>query len=174
MDQHISDSHPLKILFRQAVHDALADRLGLREFEDVEAYLAHLLVTFLHNERIFAIRDAAGRPVRSIPEMLAEGDVRLNAGSFEREREVHHHVGDFLLFWSGLFPEALERALGGGATAEAIRQGKASYLIVSTFDYVPYDKVAPTFSRLSEAFEECREGLSLVRREFGGLMPGGS
>jgi hypothetical protein len=68
-----------------------------------------------------------------------------------------------------LFPEFLERTGGTGNLEDAVRQGKVSYYIVSSFDYVPYDAEAPTFRKLSEAFELCREGLLLVRRQLRGL-----
>ncbi|HRK20774.1 MAG TPA: hypothetical protein PLX06_03155 [Fimbriimonadaceae bacterium] len=168
------DSEPLstiEVFFREAVHESLHDRLGLRNMEDVENYMAGLLARFLHDEKIFAIRDAHGRRVRSVAEMLAEGDVRLNAASFEREREVHRHIGDFLLFWSGLFPEFLDsiRDHAADGLIDAVRQGSESYYIVSSFDYAPYDSEAPTFRKLSNEFLACREGLRLMRGSFEGF-----
>lgn len=171
MKREISRCHPIRAYFHEAVHETLSQRLGLRGVEDVEAYLSELLTKFLHDENIFAIRDSAGRRVRSLQEMLVEGDVRLNADSFERERVVHRHIGDFLLFWSGLFPEFLD-SIGAGAKdglLDAVRQGRHSYYIVSSFDYVPYDKEAPTFRKLSAEFDACREGLALIRTSFEGF-----
>lgn len=175
MKDERDDLNPLSEYFREAIHDSMSRRLGVPESEDLELYLAELLTRFIHEERIFALRDAQGKRVRSVPEMLAEGDVRLNADSFEREREVHRHVGDFLLFWSGLFPEFLESV---GASVEdgligAVRQGSESYYIVSSFDYAPFDREAPVFRRLSEEFEACRTGLGLIRASFEGFRRGG-
>ena len=48
------------------------------------------------------IGSSRGRRVWQVAERLVEGDVLLNATSFEREREVHKHIGDFTLFWTGL------------------------------------------------------------------------
>ena len=108
MKSEITGDHPIWIYFNGAIHDSLRTRLGVEESQEIETYLTQMLVDFLHNDAIYAIRDATGRPVRSIAEMMAEGDVRLNADSFDREREVHRHIGDFLLFWSGLFPEYIK------------------------------------------------------------------
>jgi hypothetical protein len=171
MKRQPNDEHPIRAFFQEALHESLCHRLGMRDHEDIEIYLAELLAKFMHDEQIFAILDGQGRRVRSLPEMLAEGDVRLNADSFEREREVHRHIGDFLLFWSGLFPEFLGSV---GASAQdglidAVRQGRHSYYIVSSFDYAPFDMEAPTFRKLSEEFESCREGLSLMRASFEGF-----
>lgn len=158
--------------FKQAVHASLHDKLGCKDLDEAEDYVAHMLANFLHRDDIFAIKDAAGRRVESIGEMLAEGDVRLNANSFDREREVHKHLGDFLLFWSGFFPESLGKIPGlgtGNPMIEAISLGRTSYDIVSSFDHKPYDAEAPTFKRLSDEFEMLRLGLSLLRKDFKGF-----
>ncbi|MFQ3676701.1 MAG: hypothetical protein SNJ74_02025 [Fimbriimonadaceae bacterium] len=172
MDHDPKSVGPLESFFREAVHESLVHRLGLPDAEDLENYLARLLGTFLHNEAIFAIRDCHGRRVETIAEMLAEGDVRLNADSFERERAVHRHLGDFLLFWSGIFPESLGRinGLGGSTPVEgAIVLGRYSYSVVGSFDHPPFDREAPTFQKLSQWFEACRDGLTMVRQRFSGL-----
>lgn len=169
------DRNPLRAYFLEVLHDSFDRKLGVPEPEDLEIYLAEMLTRFTHEERIFALRDAYGRRVTSLAEMLAEGDVRLNADSFDREREVHRHVGDFLLFWSGLFPEFLE-SVGASASdglLDAVRQGSESYYIVSSFNHAPYDREAPMFLRLSQEFEACRLGLGLVRASFEGFRRGG-
>ncbi len=170
MKRDISDTHPLRAFFQDALHETFAQRVGLRDCEDVEAYLAQLLVLFLHHENIFALRDSGGRRLETVAEMLAEGDVRLNATSFDREREVHRHIGDFLLFWSGLFPEFLSGSPGLESVEDAVQRGRFSYFIVSSFDHAPYDSEAPTFRKLSMEFEACREGLLMVRAAFEGFQ----
>jgi hypothetical protein len=174
MSEERNNRNPLREYFHEAVHDSMSRRLGLAETEDLELYMADLLARFIHEEKIFALRDGHGRRVKSLPDMLAEGDIRLNADSFEREREVHRHVGDFLLFWSGLFPEFLESvgASAGDGLIDAVRQGSESYFIVSSFDYAPFDGEAPMFRKLSREFEACRTGLNLIRSSFEGFRRG--
>jgi hypothetical protein len=46
-----------------------------------------------------------------------------------------------------------------------------SYYVVSTFDYGRYADEAPTFLRLSEEFDLCRESLAMLRGTFDGLKP---
>ena len=164
--------HPLENYFRNALRQALRDRLGRVDDEDVERYLAEMLANFVHNDRIYAIRDAEGRRVESIAEMMVEGDIRLNANSFDREREVHRHIGDFVLFWSGMFPEFLRELKRPGAKDSLVdlaAQGRESYHIVSTFEHEPYGADAPTFRKLSEGFELYQRGLLLVRASLDGL-----
>jgi hypothetical protein len=167
-----SGEHPIRVYFADALHRSLVERLGMREVEDVEAYLTELLVTFLHEDRIYAIRDTHGRRVQSVAEMIVEGDVRLNADSFDREREVHRHIGDFLLFWSGIFPEFLHQIKAGNSKdslVDLVRQGQFSYRVVSSFEHDPYGQEAPVFKKLSEEFEMFRTGLGLVRASFEGF-----
>ncbi|MBI1756868.1 MAG: hypothetical protein HYR64_07160 [Fimbriimonas ginsengisoli] len=168
MKREISERHPIREFFSESIQASLRDCLGLRDTEAVELYLAAMLVDFVSFEGIFAIRDASGRSVQSLPELLAEGDVRLRADSFAREREVHRHIGDLLLFWSGLYPEFLPRlaAVPGDPVEQAVRQGSLSYHVVSTFEHSPYGEQAGTFRKLSVHFDEYRTGLSLLRASF--------
>ena len=142
--------------------------MGLTE-PALERYLESLLVKFSHADGIYAIRDAEGRPVTSIAGMLVEGDIRLNASSFAREREVHKHVGDLLLFWSGMFPEQLAKLPAPDRVIDCEKQARYSYYVASTFDHEPYAEEAPVLGKLSAEFERCRYGLRLVRQALPGL-----
>ncbi|MBN8690330.1 MAG: hypothetical protein J0L72_06005 [Armatimonadetes bacterium] len=159
----------LSTVFRAALRAALLDDLGRAEEVAIEAYISEMLTKFLHTDSIFAIRDQSGRRIVAITEMLAEGDVTQNADSFERERQVHKHIGDFLLFWSGVFPEFLRQlklSFGGDLICDYPRQAKASYHLVSTFDYPPYHDDAPTYRRLSQNFDEYALALRRVRERL--------
>jgi hypothetical protein len=172
MNWEIGDSHPLRAFLSDAVDDSLNHRLGIDEGEDVKEYLVGMLVRFLHTDGIFDIRNAEGRRVESITEMLAEGDVRTNADSFEREREVHQHIGDFLLFWSGVFPEFLQylkAPTSRDVLVNVVEQGRFSYHVASTFEYPPHEREAETFKKLSENFVAYQFGLRLVRSSFDGF-----
>lgn len=158
--------------FAASLHDTLDRRMGVSDAGPLVDYLSEMLVRFLHVDGLYAIRDVYGHHVTSIAEMVAEGDVRLKADSFERERAVHRHVGDFLLFWSGVFPEFLRQLkapTGKDSLLDPIRQGQMSYYVVSTFDYGRYADEAPVFRRLSEEFDLCRESLCTLRGTFDGL-----
>lgn len=163
---------PIRQSFAASLYDTFDGRMGVTNAEPLVDYLSEMLVRFMHFDGVYAIQDAYGRRVTSVAEMVAEGDVRLRADSFERERAVHRHVGDFLLFWSGVFPEFLRQLkapTGQDALLDPIRQGQMSYYVVSTFDYGRYADEAPTFRRLSEDFDLCREGLAALRGTFEGL-----
>lgn len=172
MKREIDANHPLRKFFSEALVESMHERLGLTENEDVLAYIENLLVTFLHDDRIYSVKDAFGHRVESVAEMMLEGDVRYHADSFDREREVHKHIGDFVLFWSGLFPEfltQLKSPFSRDFLVDYTKQGKLSYHVVSTFEFPPYNEEAGTFKKLSDAFEEYQYGLSLVRASFEGF-----
>jgi len=172
MKRDVDGNHPLRQFFGEALHDSFCTRLSVSVDDNVVDYLQDMLVTFLHDDRIYSIRDAAGRRVESVAEMVLEGDVRYNADSFEREREVHKHIGDFVLFWSGLFPEFLMQLKGPGNKDQILNyteQGKLSYHVVSTFEHPPFEEEAIVFKKLSERFEEFQYGLGMVRASFDGF-----
>jgi hypothetical protein len=54
---------------------------------------------------------------------------------------------------------------------ELIQAGKESYYIVSQFNLFEYEQEAPLFARLSDRFERCILGLTLVREELGPRKP---
>jgi len=167
----ISADHPLRELFQALVERTFRHDLGLRD-PQVPQYVAQILVEFTHRDNIFRIRDARGRPIEEVAEMLAEGDVALNAPSFEREREVHKHIGDFTLFWTGLYPEMLRyfrSATRKDHLVDYVEQGRSSYRIASTFDYGPYANEAPVLRQMAELFELCMYGLNRVRTELHAL-----
>src|SRR5579872_3451414 len=79
-------------------------RLGIADPPLVD-YIAVLLTRFIHRDAIYKVRNPAGRPLEEVAEMLVEAEARIG----DARREVHRHIGDFALFWTGLFPETLRR-----------------------------------------------------------------
>jgi len=172
MKREISSDHPLRHYFVEALHDSFNRELGMEDSTDVEEYIGDLLVNFMDVDNVYEIHDAYGRPVTSVTDMIVEGDILGNADSFDREREVHRHVGDFLLFWSGLFPEFLKQMRAPGSRdvlLDPIKQGRFSYHVVSTFKHGSYAHEAPIFKKLSDEFEQYQYGLGLVRASFEGF-----
>ena len=168
MTAQISSDHPIRELFHCLVQRTFQRDLGLAE-PALTGYVADVLVDFTHQDRIFRIRDGRGRRLEEVAEMLMEGDVALNATSFDREREVHKHIGDFALYWTGVYPEMLRHlraATRQDHLLDYVAQGRRSYQIASTFELGRYAHEAPVLRRLSTEFENCMHGLNLVRREL--------
>jgi hypothetical protein len=168
VSQGISADHPIRELFCSLVERTFYRRLGLGEPE-LSRYVANVLVDYTHRDQIFRLRDAQGKPLEEVAEMLVEGDVSLNATSFDREREVHKHIGDFTLFWTGIYPEMLRYLRASSRRdhlIDYVEQGRKSYHIASTFQFGQYAEEAPVLRRLSDDFEVCMYGLNLVREEM--------
>lgn len=167
----IRKTHPLFRLFASLTEENFAGHLAWPDAE-VIGYVTDVLADFVHVDQLFKIRNAQGRRVEEVAEMLAEGDLLHRAESIEREREVHRHIGDYTLFMAGIFPEFLRRlktskvVISPDALLDYIQVGKRSYLIVSEFTYGPYEETAPLFRKLSENFELCVYGLGYVRADL--------
>ncbi len=162
---HISPHHPLAVMLAELVQEQIDQHIGTSVPEGTRIYLADLLLDFMRTDQLYRIRNQEGQPIETIIEMVAQGDVRLFADSFDREREVHKHIGDTILFWMGFYP----RRLGGSpALAESyFAQGQQSYHLVSTFDHKPYDSEAPIFENLSAGFKDFAFVLHEVGRKSG-------
>src|SRR5678816_4405291 len=98
----IPESHPLQQLFIELVGRHYAEQIGLRDPQIVN-YVAHLLAEFCDAEELFRIRNAGGRPLTDVGEMLVESNPVFGpAPSFDRERQVRKHIGDYTLFFTCL------------------------------------------------------------------------
>jgi hypothetical protein len=166
----IGDRHPLRLLLSEKIAQHFGQDVGLRD-EEIWGYLANLLTEFCDARSVYALKNAQGRSLDDVGEMLLESDpVFGEAASFDRERQVRKHIGDFTLFYSGMFPESINRFRLRRQRMENmidfVKAGKESYFIVSQFDQMEYRKVAPMFGRLSQQFESCVFGLNLVRKEL--------
>ena len=165
-----AQSHPLEPFFQQAVRNSYEGKLGLHD-PDVTGYVAHLLCEFSDARNLFQLHDETGSPIEELDEMVRASDpVNGTADSFDRERALRKYIGDYSLFVGGMYPEAASsdraRRRHQPTLEQLIQAGKESYYIVSQFNLFEYEKEAPLFSRLSDRFERCILGLTLVRDEF--------
>ncbi len=160
--------NPLAAFFQQAVRNSYEGRLGLHDPEVTE-YVARLLCNFSHSDKLYELKDSLGRPVAELEQMMAAADpVHGTAASFDAERRVRKHIGDYALFVAGMYPESSQQHRRYRASfPDLVHAGKESYYIVSQFNLFEYEKEAPLFARLSDGFERCILGLTLVREELG-------
>jgi len=166
----IPETHPLREFFTELLGRHYAEEIGIRDPQLV-AYVSQLLTEFCDAEQLFKLRNGANRPIDDVGEMLLESDpVYGPAPSFDRERQVRKHIGDFTLFFAGMFPESVNRYRLRRQRLESlvdwVKAGKESYYIVSKFEHFEYAKVAPLFANLSRNFEECVYGLNRVKNEL--------
>jgi hypothetical protein len=160
-----TDIATLRRLFSGLTEQTFIAELGLTDTRLVD-YLSELLTRFIHRDSIFAVRSADGRRLEQLALMM--GEAERDALSRDARREIFRHMGDFALFWTGVYPEALRKqAAGKDALVDYSEQGKRSYYIASTYSDTPTQKEeAPILRRLSAEFELCAFGLRQVRNHL--------
>jgi len=173
--QNNSGNNPLEQFFHQAVRNSYEGKLGLND-PDVTGYVAHLLADFSRSDKLYKFRDEMGRPISELASLIDASDpVHGSAPSFDAERMIRKHIGDYSLFVAGMYPEAVDSWRRGRrhhpSLNELVATGKESYYIVSQFNLFEYEREAPLFSRLSDWFERCILGLTLVRDELSNRRP---
>lgn len=160
----LSGEDQLKRLFAGLIENTFHTEIGIADPSLVD-YLTELLLRFVRHDAVFRVRDPRGRRLEEVTGMLAEAEQSAD----RPRREIHRHIGDFTLFWSGVYPEGLKSLRGYDRPDHLIdyrEQGKRSYLIASTFEQEPYAEEAPILRKLSDMFDLATKGLSNVRREW--------
>ena len=129
-------------------------------------YLTDLMLRFIRFDTVQRVRDTFGRPVGEVADMLSEAEKRVGLA----KRDVHRHIGDVTLFWTGVFPEALPRLRDvkrKDFLVDYCSQGKRAYSIAADIKTDrKEDAPAEVLKRLSDQFELCAFGLGEVRREW--------
>ncbi len=156
--------HPLRQTFAGLAEHAFFSDLGVVDPPLID-YLSALLARFIHKDEVYRLRGLSGQPLTELGEMVTEAE-RLPPGGTTR-CEYYRHIGDFALFWTGLFPEAVERQrlrTCKDSLVSYTAQGKRGYLLTSRMEEERHhDTEAGLFLRLSEQFEVCAVGLRKVR-----------
>lgn len=161
------DPGSLERLFAGLTEHTFISELGLTDTRLVD-YITGLLTRFVHRDAIFALRDQSAQRLMDLADMVEEAERSENRG--DARREIFRHIGDFALFWTGVYPEALG-ARGARLRKDALvsyrEQGKKSYFIASTYLDTPTQaEQAPVLRRLSDQFELCAFGLNKVRAHW--------
>lgn len=159
-------THPLRRMFAGLTEQTFLSTLGVGDPQLID-YLSALLTRFIHMDAVYRLRNTQGKQLEEVVDMVLEAEAMPPEG--RTRREVHRHIGDFTLFWTGVFPEALRRMRSTFCKDHFVNyteQGKRSYYIASTFEDDPYQEEAPVLRRLSEQFELWAYGLNQVRLEW--------
>ncbi len=165
--------NPLRRLFGGLVEQVFMVDLGICD-TGLTDYLGELLTEFVHIDRIYPLRTVDNQVIREISRMEAEAAVGPGLSATRRRRLINKYIGDFTLFWTGVYPEHLRpRKLGTVDRFDAyLRQGKLSYGIASELTAPREHPPAEVLQQLSEQFEYCVHGLRLVRASWERLARG--
>ncbi len=166
MDSIVPVYHPLRTLFAGLTEQAFVSQMGIADPPLVD-YITDLLARFLHVDQVFRLRDTAGRPISELALMAMEAEKLPAAG--RTRREYHRHIGDFALYYTGLFPEAVNRFQHFPSRDHLVnftRLGKRSYQLASEADSEHFREESAVLQRLGHDFELCTLGLREVRHEW--------
>src|SRR5688500_10375475 len=101
--------HPLRRLFAGLTEHTFQTALGVAD-PRLTDYLSELLSRFLTMDAIYRLRDVRGGRLEEVAGMVLEAQATPAEG--RTHREVHRHIGDFTLFWTGVYPETLKKLRG--------------------------------------------------------------
>ncbi len=161
MARDIPETHSLHRLFRGLTESTFLTELGIGD-PSLVGYVAGLLARFVPSESVWTIRDCDGKRIDGVARMVAEAE---NSPDEIRRRECHRQVGDFTLFWTGVYPESVEKVRSMALADKLVNyqeQGKRSYYLASMVD----GDESPVLRRLADEFDLCAFGLSRVRQEW--------
>jgi hypothetical protein len=167
------DASVARRFFAGITEQAFMTELGVADPPLID-YVAGLLWRFVRSDDVYSVRTPRGERLTQVADMLAEAHAREGLA----KRQLLRHVGDFTLFWTGVFPEVAERLRKTGAKDALLdyrELGKRSYRIAAQIPAPPVpatadDTRAPTaaelLERLSAEYELCVYGLGEVRKAW--------
>ncbi len=155
---------PLERFFSGLGEFIFHTKLGVADVQLVD-YINDMLMRFVRFETSQQrIRKPTGQPATDVLQMLMEAEKRIGLA----KREGHRHIGDFTLFWSGMYPESLRGSNAG--VPDCFRsyclQGKRAYRVAADIEGGQDRPPSELLHRLSEQFELCAYGLREVRRQW--------
>ena len=137
--------------------------LDIRESR-VTDYIADVLTNFVRTENLYPFRNQRGERLETIAEMLLEANlITLSGGTLQREREIRKHIGDYVLFMAGIFPEYIKRR---SLFDYYLEEGAKAYWSVSELDRALLRPGAMLFQELASRFELYVGALNYMRKAF--------
>lgn len=153
----------LRRLFSGLVEQVFQAEVGLCD-PKVTDYLSQMLTEFVHVDDVYRLHDIDGSAIREISRMRAEAQLGPEVAEQHRTRTINRYIGDFTLFWTGVYPEQLRlKRKGGDPISRFVVEGKRSYGIASDLSRGDEEPPAEVLRQLSAQFETCVHGLHLVR-----------
>ncbi|KAA5545173.1 hypothetical protein FYK55_05725 [Roseiconus nitratireducens] len=166
-DDDLNDNRASTIerFFRGISEFIFHTKLGVVDVQLVD-YVSDMMLRFVRVDSLYSLRQSDGMRTRHLVQMVAEAERRIGLA----KREVYRHVGDFTLFWSGMYPESLSGRKGLAESPDRFldycRQGKRAYAIAAEIEGGEDRPSSEVIQRMSEHFEMCAYGLREIRRHW--------
>lgn len=159
-------SDTLRRMFAGLTEQVFQVDLGIADPALID-YVSALLVRFVSTDALAAQPGpgAQRRRLTSVTEMLLEAQRHDQ----EPRRRLLRQVGDFTLFWEGVYPEALPRLQAPEKPDHLLdyrESGKWSYRLASQLGEDAFEGESRVLRFLSDEFELCTDGLSRVRQTW--------
>jgi hypothetical protein len=136
--------------------------LGIHDRE-IANYLSLMLANFARTQNLYRIRDSRGTRLETAVEMLLEANLSLHSEQWDREHEIRRHVGDYILFMTGIFREWVEKQ---SCLDLYLEEGRKAYGTVSQYHKARYRPGSRLFSELSRDFEFYVGALNYMKKTF--------
>ncbi len=159
-----SDRSTIERFFTGLSEYIFHSKLGVADVQLID-YVSDMLMRFVRVDSFHKVRRSNGRPATEVFQMVSEAEQRIGLA----RREVHRHIGDFTLFWSGMYPESLRKVQprqSADGFLDYCRQGKRAYAIAAEIEGGEDRPSCDLLHQLSDQFEMCAYGLREVRREW--------
>ena len=154
------DKETLKNTFAAPVEYAFITELGIADVEIID-YMTDMLVRFVRIDAIFSVKNVAGKTLYEIADMI----VSAEHTNRDNRHAIHKHIGDFTLFWVGMYPDKLKKMkpTSKDYLLDYSTNGSKSYHIASTRDNSPKSQI---LYRIGENFELCSTGLQIASQDW--------
>ena len=162
-DQELEESGALRF-FAGVTEQAFMTELGVADPPLLD-YVTGLLLRFVYADNVYGVRGIRGERLTQVADMLEEAQARRGPA----RRALHRHIGDFTLFWTGVYPEIADRLRKTGAKDALLdyqEMGKRSYAEASRIQVEREFAPSDVLERLSTEFELCVYGLGEVRKAW--------
>lgn len=154
----------LRSFFLGLVRPSFAD-LGCGRTEQV-TYVTDLLTRFARTDQLYRIRNADGRRLETVADMLLELMREWDSDRpyrYDREVEVRRHCGDYALFMCGLFRDHVE---GHSLLSYYLLEGPQAYRTVAERMQMTHSEEAAVFWGLADQFEQLSGALDYMRKVY--------
>ena len=159
------DPSDLDRFFRGLTEHAFHGRLGIVDPPLVD-YVAELLVRFIRHDQLRVLPGSEPVACDAVSHMLAI----VQHEPPEVARDEYRHIGDYTLFWSGVYPESLRRFQHPSQPDHLLdyrEAGKQAYRLAAALEPEDAVETRHVLALLSEEYDSCIVGLGEVRRAWG-------